>query len=291
MMSQVAFDELIDKFVRYAEKNENIRAAFIVGSRAREKMPADEWADLDLVLFTENPEPFLNDKKWLSHIGRPVITFLEKTAVGESTERRVLFEGGLDVDFALFPVTTLSRMEKNTEVLHVLAKGVKVVVDKDDITRSIIQKAKALPPDNQRVAHRDIENHIHDFWYHAYLAAKKLRRGELLDGKSICDGYMKDCLIRMMKLEVNTQESADIQVWHGYRFFENWAGSNACEQFKRLYARYEQEETWEALNNTMIFFHKISTNVCRRLNIDYPDEAAEYAMNLVNRLNDSRADT
>ncbi|QTN01353.1 aminoglycoside adenylyltransferase [Sediminibacillus dalangtanensis] len=287
-MSRVTFDDLIKRFVLYAEESENIRAAFIVGSRARTEMPADEWADLDLVIFSKDTAPFLKDTEWLSHMGRPVITFLERTAVGDSTERRVLFEGGLDVDFALFPVASLSGMEKNTEVLHVLAKGVKVVIDKDDITRSIIQKAKAPLSNNQGMATMDIENLIHDFWYHAYLAAKKFRRGELLDGKSICDGYMKDCLILMLKKQVKARKGADIQIWHGYRFFEKWTEPAVSEEFKKLYAHYEQEEMWEALKNTMDFFRTISTDVCRQFDIAYPEEAADYAMKLVDTLNDNR---
>ncbi|SDM69387.1 aminoglycoside 6-adenylyltransferase [Sediminibacillus halophilus] len=291
MISQITFDDLIDRFVLYAEESENIRAAFLVGSRARVEMPADEWADLDLVVFTKNPALLLNNTNWLSHLGKPVITFLERTAVGDSTERRVLFEGGLDVDFAFFPVASLPELEKNAEVLDVLAKGVKVVIDKDDITRSIIQKAEALPPSDRGVATMDIENLIHDFWYHAYLAAKKFRRGELLDGKSICDGYMKDCLTLMMKVQVKARKDADFQTWHGYRFFERWTGPKVSEEFKKLYARYELKEMWEALKNTMDFFRTISADVCRQLNIVYPNEAAEYATELVDTLNDNRDGT
>ncbi len=138
------------------------------------------------------------------------------------------------------------------------------------------------------MASQDIENLIPDFWYHAYLAAKKIRRGELLDGKSICDGYMKNCLVSMIKIQTIARKGTGFEVWHGYRFFEQWTDPNVAGAFSNLFARYEKEEVWEALHRTMLYFRDISTDVCNLLEIDYPDEAAAYATKLVHLLYDNR---
>jgi len=41
------YDELVGRFVRWAETRADIRAAVVVGSRARVCQPVDEWADLN----------------------------------------------------------------------------------------------------------------------------------------------------------------------------------------------------------------------------------------------------
>lgn len=40
-----SYEQLIQRFVRWAETEENVRAAVIIGSRSRTDHPADEWAD------------------------------------------------------------------------------------------------------------------------------------------------------------------------------------------------------------------------------------------------------
>lgn len=40
------------KFISWAQTVEDIKAAFIVGSRARKDHPADEWSDMDILKKT-----------------------------------------------------------------------------------------------------------------------------------------------------------------------------------------------------------------------------------------------
>lgn len=60
-MSQTeAYEQIIDRFVAWARTRPDIHAAIVVGSRARTDRPADEWSDLDIVVFATDPSPFLN---------------------------------------------------------------------------------------------------------------------------------------------------------------------------------------------------------------------------------------
>lgn len=96
--TSAGYKQLLERFSSWAQGEENIRAAFVFGSRAREDRPADEWSDLDLLFLAERPQIYMEATDWLLHIGNPWLSFLERTPDG-GFERRVLFEGGLDVDF------------------------------------------------------------------------------------------------------------------------------------------------------------------------------------------------
>ena len=41
-------DELLQRFQAWAEQRADIRAALLVGSRARAERPADAWSDIDI---------------------------------------------------------------------------------------------------------------------------------------------------------------------------------------------------------------------------------------------------
>lgn len=53
------YEELIQRFVQWAERQDDIRLAFVLGSRARTDHPADVWSDLDLAVVTKDIRPYI----------------------------------------------------------------------------------------------------------------------------------------------------------------------------------------------------------------------------------------
>ncbi len=47
--SKIFYEKIERNFISWAQTVEDIRAAFIVGSRARKDHPADEWSDMDII--------------------------------------------------------------------------------------------------------------------------------------------------------------------------------------------------------------------------------------------------
>jgi aminoglycoside 6-adenylyltransferase len=123
-------DLFLTAFVRWADPRDDVHAVLLVGSRARTDTPADEWSDVDLALVVDEPDRYLGDERWVEAFGRPLLTFLEPTAVGRAFERRVLYEGGLDVDVAVFTRAWLERAAENSETASVIRRGYRVLLDK-----------------------------------------------------------------------------------------------------------------------------------------------------------------
>jgi aminoglycoside 6-adenylyltransferase len=280
-MDKLTYETIISRFMEMAENDENIRAALIVGSRARTVVPADEYSDLDIVAIVENPSSFLDDTDWLGKIGKHYLTFLENTAVGGGKERRVLFKEGLDVDFAFFPVSALPELEQDPEPLGVFAKGVRVLFDKDGTVTTLVRQAPKKLPAPQMPGPEEVGHTIHDFWYHAVLAAKKIRRGELLDAKSICDSYMKHLLMQLVRTQAKLNHGLAFDTWHGNRFFEKWADPETVAAYKNLYGGYAEEDVWKALHDTMSFFRETAKEVCLKMDLHYPEEGDAYTAGLV----------
>lgn len=283
---ELTYDEIIKRFFAWAKAQSNIRCAAIIGSRARTDHPADEWADLDFVVFAESPEGYIESGTWTEKFGTVVLTFVEPTADGGSLERRVMYEGGLDVDFAFFPLEMISRIlnnEVSETIYNSLGRGVKVLFDKDgmieDYLKHGIKQYFYQPPSTE-----EFLNCVQDFWFHAVWTAKHLRRGEIYWAKGGCDGHMKELLRRMLEWHAKATKSRKRDTWLRGRFLEEWADKRAIKELAEAFARYDAGDIWRALVNTMDLFRWIGKETAAGLKYEYPEDADRYATAMVLQL-------
>lgn len=291
--SEVAggYERIVERFVHWADTVADIRAAAIIGSRARTDHPADVWADLDIIILATDPNGLAHDPAWAARLGDVWIAFVEPTPGGDAVERRILFAGGLDVDFAFFPVEHVGDASFRDTARAVIVRGARVLVDKDgELGRLSAELAAgeatapssaveevpraALPlPDAATVAQV-----AGDFWYHAVWTAKHLRRGELWWAKGGCDGHMKELLRVALEWDA---ASHGRDPWFRGRFLEEWADPGAVTRLREAFAPYDEREVWRALGVTMDLFGDVVQRACRRLGVPYPDDVEAHARGLV----------
>jgi aminoglycoside 6-adenylyltransferase len=279
------YEELIARFSSWAQAEENIRAAFIIGSRARRDHAADEWADLDLLFLAEKPQIYETDTEWLKHMGEPWVSFLEQTPSG-GYERRVLFAGGLDVDFVPDSVAGFRKILAEgfpPIVVDILRRGYRVLVDKDSLAEQItaVNMQTVVPAPISATEYLNIAN---DFWYHTVWTAKHLRRGELWWAKSCCDSYLKNLLLNMLEQHARAARGPDFDTWMRGRFLEEWADPRAVASLPQIYAHYEEEDIWRALLATMELFRWLALEAAENLGYDYPAYGDERCTELVQQL-------
>ncbi|MCL4301757.1 MAG: nucleotidyltransferase domain-containing protein [Anaerolineae bacterium] len=63
--SSVTIQQLKHRLVAWIATQPNLRAILVVGSQARRDHPADEWSDLDLMVFATDFSPYLTQTDWL----------------------------------------------------------------------------------------------------------------------------------------------------------------------------------------------------------------------------------
>ncbi len=280
---KAAYERLIKKFARWAQNQSDIRGAIVVGSRAREKYPADEWADLDVIVITTQPEQYIACADWIKNMGDPILTFVEPTADGEEKERRVLYEGMLDVDFAVFPmerVQALIRNAKDPQVAAALAnslgRGVRVLLDKDGTLAKIeplvgsIEIPKRCPPTEQ-----EFLAVVNDFLYHAVFTVKHVKRGELWWAKSCSDCYMQQLMLQMMEWHARTLQGQDYDTWFRGRFLEEWVEPEVLKDLRKTFSHYDEKDIGRALVASFNLFRKMAYEISAKLGYSYPDKAGE----------------
>src|SRR5512140_1492030 len=95
-----SYAQLEQAFVQWARERADVRAAVVVGSRARRDHPADEWSDLDLIVYITDPQPYACDETWLDEIAEVWARTIDRTRGGDP-EWLVLFADGVKGDFVL----------------------------------------------------------------------------------------------------------------------------------------------------------------------------------------------
>ncbi len=281
-----SYEQLIERFTAWAGQEENVRAAIIIGSRARTDHPADEWSDLDIILLARDPAIYWQTKEWLTAVGTPWLHFVERTPDGRSMEHRVLFAGGLDVDFALSPAAGFRQMLEGdipSDMAGTIRRGIRFLVDKDNLAVLLLDPSPAAPLP-QPPSEDEFLNLVHNFWYHTLWTAKHLRRGELWWAKAGCDMHLKGLLQQLLEWHARATRGQNTDTWLRGRFLEEWADPRAVTALRAAFAHYAAEDIWRALLATMDLFAWLERETAVALHFTYPTDGQSQTIAQVHTL-------
>jgi aminoglycoside 6-adenylyltransferase len=247
-----------------------IQAVIVVGSRARSTHPADEWSDLDLVVFTSEATSYLRDSAWLSTFG-DVLAAVSNSFGQHDREWIAFYADGSKLDAAFLSIDpmatpTLQLMLDAFPYPIVLRRGVRVLVDKSSASTELrLPKINALPlPDQAEFAAL-----INRMWIDAIKTAKFIRRHDLWRAKQVCDGDLKRHVLTLLEWQAAAQRDQR-DIWYDGRFLAEWADREALTELPATFAIYEITDLRRALFATLDQFRRIARDVARQLDFPYP---------------------
>jgi aminoglycoside 6-adenylyltransferase len=197
-------------------------------------------------------------------LGEPTLAFLEPTAVGRRVERRVLYAGGQDVDFAIFSVADVPRLLADPAAAAVIRRGYRSLYDDVGFGAMAAAIPDPLPP--APPTQHELTELASDVWYHALWTAKKLRRGEVFTAVECLNGYMKARLVSLMAMHARAVDP-DVDTWHAGRFLERWGDPGALVALETAYARYSVRDVARALWESIDLFQGLEEETARRLGL------------------------
>jgi len=269
-------DPAIQRFVRWGQEQQAVRAMLLTGSRANPHAVADAWSDYDLVLVVEEIHPFFVDRTWLQDFGRVIVAYWDPIhpvpgfAPLEQVGNVVLFEEGLKIDFVLWPVELLRQIVRSPVLPADLDLGYAVLVDKDRPTADLHAPTYTAyipaPPANE-VYQKVIEDLFSDVPY----VAKCLRRDELMPAKYCLDFDMKHNFLRqMLDWRMECDHSWSVPTGFLGRGLKKTLPPDIWSQLESTYVGAGIEENWEALFRTLALFRRVAVEVAEQLGYAYP---------------------
>ena len=244
--STESYDTFLERFTLWATAQPNIRAATIIGSRARHEDPADEWSDVDVLLLARQPSAYLADGRWLDQFGQVWLTHVQRLPVGGGEERRAMFDGALEVDFAVLSsrkvwqarvaLGLLSRVPSAERLLSrdvrgqiaamsdVFGRGATVLVDKDGLMKPLPHTDLDLPQ-SAKPSEPLLVEATNRFWHGSVWVAKHLRRGELWRAQDGCDVRMKATMLQFIEWHAKATKGWDSEHMVPWTFSRTMGGS------------------------------------------------------------------
>lgn len=261
------YEEIEQNFIEFAEIRDDILAAFIIGSRARIDHPADQWSDMDIVFYTTNPDYYLQRQEWLEKIGDVACSFVFQTAGGDP-ERLNLFPEGRQVDFVIHSAETLRNLVATNTVPGNFHRGVRVIVDKENVSRKIMPSHFG-PPEGLPVSETAYLQVVNMFWFVSLYISKQLLRGELWTAK-MRDYDLKGLLLQMIEWYEKALFGAEYDTWHAGRFMSEWIDKDTHIALSKSFGRYNVIDSWHALRSTADLFLKLSREVSQKMQYSHP---------------------
>ena len=308
-MSQVEGTQgVLERLSAWGRSSPDVRAVVVVGSWARPvDHPGDAWSDVDVLLTTTDPGRYLSTVNWLGGLGHPWLTYIETPPLGGAgqRERRVVFEGAVEVDFAVvasrdmrvaayvlaglrrFPPAVRLLPKRFAERLgalpEVLWRGMRILVDKDGTAARLQRLAPQFRPPHRPPSEDDFLALIQRFWHGPIWMAKHLRRGELWRVKTLAEAPRHLLLLQMMEWHACARNGWDYDIWDRGRFVEEWADRRAVLALREIFGRYDADDTWRALLASMELFRWLATETADRLGYHYPVEVDQHVTDWVTK--------
>lgn len=246
-----------------------MRAIVVVGSQARSDRPADEYSDLDLIVYADSPAALSAQAEWLQKFGEIWTAALDFSGAGEA-EWLVLYEGGLKADFVLAQADgSLGEMLARSPHQGVISRGVRVLVDKttDSVLPAMPQTVAGVFIQPDAAIFRNLANR---FLIHAARAIKLVHRGDLWRAKFAVDCELKETLLVMLEWHARLVHNPQGDTWYGGRFLDEWADPRAMEELSASFAAYKQDDLQRAWQTTIDLFWWLAGETAGKLGAEFP---------------------
>jgi len=124
IMNAADADNLINQVIDWAISEVDIVGVALVGSHARAEARPD--SDIDLVIITSDPTPYIGDMSWIGTFGE--VKRYKVEAWGNLTSLRVFFRGGPEVEFGITSREWVA-IPPDIGTARVVADGMRILVD------------------------------------------------------------------------------------------------------------------------------------------------------------------
>ncbi len=270
----MTYEALENRIAHWAHQQDDVRAVVVIGSRARQDRPADNFSDLDLCIFTMNPNAYRVDNGWLAGFGKLWLATYELTEQG-NPEWMALYEGGLKADLVFFQadsaLNTLTEQIAHAPHQNVFQRGMRVLLNRFSSIEVI-----ALPPPHIELPTPEAFAHMTaEFLMNVTRLHKFIQRGDLWRAMTVNTCKMRAGLVRMMEWHAHCVLGSD-NIWYDGRFMEEWADQQALQSLPDIFPRYETQALQTALLTQLAIFHRLGTQTATQLGYPFPTEAYEH---------------
>lgn len=268
--------EMYDLILDMARKDERIKAVYMNGSRANPNIKKDIFQDYDIVYVVTETQTFIEDNKWTSNFGEPII-FQEPDKLDKMQGMNVDFNNGYTY---LMQFTDGNRIDLHLQPLNMLNEE----YSKDKLVVQLLDKAGILPEAKpatdkdywiKKPSYEEYFSECNDFWWVAPYCAKGLWRKEILYSIDVMNSYVRDGLITMIKWKVGIETNFKVSIGKSNKFIKEYIDKEIWDKLMSTFNVSDYHSAWTALFITCELFEEVASNVAKELGYEYNYDEAQ----------------
>lgn len=266
-------EEMMERILSVARKDDRIRAVWMNGSRANPNAPKDPWQDFDIVYAVTDMDFFTKSDDWVDVFGSRVIMQSSRNQLSADPaeyENRYIylmqFQDGNRIDLSLIP---LSR----TEEFFLSDRMCVPLLDKDGRLPKI-----PSPTDRDywvaRPTEREFACCCNEFYWVSTYVAKGLWRNEISYAHAMLDGPVRDQLLKLLSWEAGIRTDFSVSVGKCGKYLNRYLPPEDWTLYCRTYCTADPKDIKTALFTMQQLFSHVSRTVADALSFPLDTEEA-----------------
>ena len=259
--------EILQLILAFANRDDNIRAVVLNGSRANPHAARDPFQDFDSACLVRDVRPYLRNWDIVRSFGEAMIVQLpedmsEQPATGDERYSYLMqFMDGNRIDLSFRPPHAWERPIKDSLCVPLL--------DKDGILANVPPASEKdyfpKPPTD-----KTFQDCCNEFWWVSPYVAKGLWRGELIYAKSMLDDAVREQLMKMLNWYFGIKTGFKMSPGKLGKNFKSVFGTELYAEIEATYSDADIEHIWESLFTTGSLFRKLAHEVASTFGFEYP---------------------
>jgi aminoglycoside 6-adenylyltransferase len=281
-------NNVLQDVIKFAENNKNIEALLITSSMANPKAETDIFSDLDVVIVTDTPKIFINNKDWRNQFGEIMVSFNDNFKLEGITSYTslVLYKDYIRIDFSIWPTELLKKIAEYNKLPAFLDIGYEVLYDKNNLSTDL-NKASIQAYQTKKPTKSEYERVVNNFWWDITYIAKYLWRDQFYFAKYM-DYFIKYNLLKpMVEWLIGVENNWEVNPGKQGSNFKKHLDDKLWQELMATFSGSDFQENWDSTFKMMDFFSKTSKKVAYRLRFEYPknveDDVREYIEKIYNK--------
>jgi aminoglycoside 6-adenylyltransferase len=266
--------DVINRLVRWAEEQAQVRAMLLTSTRARPDAVLDRLSDYDVIVVVADVGPFVTDDAWVRWYGPPLVMFRDAFREDDiaTYTRMVIYEDGTKIDYSIWPLEILEKVRGQCRLPDELDAGYRVLADKDGRTAGF-----PAPTYTAYIPRKPTEAEflalIEEFWWETSYVAKNLWRDEIFNARYSGEVVMRFELLRpMLEWYIETLHDWSLRPGLLGKGFTKLLPPEIWARVEGTFAGANVEENWTALFAMCDLFRTVALAVADDLGYTYPPE-------------------
>ena len=277
--------EMYDLILDIAKRDERIRAVYMNGSRANPNIKKDIFQDYDIVYVVTETKTFIEDKKWTSNFGEPII-FQEPDKLDKMQGINIDFNNGYTY---LMQFTDGDRIDLHLQPINMLTEE----YNKDKLVVQLLDKDNILPEVKpasdedywiKKPSYEEYFSECNNFWWVAPYCAKGLWRKEILYSIDVMNNYVRDGLITMIKWKVGIETNFKVSIGKSNKFLKEYIDKELWDKLMSTFNMSDYNSSWTALFITCELFEEVAYSVSKQLGYEYNYDEAQRSFNFIKHI-------